>query len=397
MTSVRGSWRPALVGLGRIVRALLLPPSGQAPLWTDARGSLTRTEFFAAARARPAQLVVCTDDQRESALGLLAALLRCRTVHLVSVRAGAQALRQVLSVARQRRGLGRVYVSTAGSSGTARPVRSRRGLKALGQLIAPVGLLPLPRRPVVVNLAPIDHGHGLVVFLLTLALGGHHHSLDPATAAHRLPELSVDLISGVPAQLASLADALNEPLPRQVGIVLSGSDRLTPELARRLERLLGPVWNAYGATEIGTVCLASPADRAIDPSCVGRPLSGVRIREDSGRLEIGSALGRTLFTGDAGWIGPDGLVRVTGRADGALVSGGEVVAREPLLRFLTAVPGVVDVQLTELSDPRFGTRPAVHLLLGPGTVLDVAALRILVRRELGDAQVPRQITTAPAG
>ena len=391
MTSATGNWTTAWLGLGRVLAANLPPPKRSAPLWTDERGSLSRAEFFSAARRRQPRAVVSETDQREVALQLVATLLRGHPVHLLSPRAGRQAHAQLAAARPVARGLGRVYVSSTGTTtGLARPVRSRRDLRALGQLVSPLGALPRLHRPVVVGLTPIDHGHGLVLFLLTLALGGHYVHLSPVAAARLLPRKPrVDQLSGVPTQLADLADALTEPLPRPARIVLSGSDRLRPELADRLEHLVGPVWNAYGSTETGTVCLAGPVDRALDPDCVGRPLAGVRISETSaGRLRIASPIAREPFAGDAGWVGEDGLVRVTGRADGLLVSGGETVSRAALRRLLAGLPGVQEVVVEEAPDPRFGTRPAVRLLVSAEAGLDAEGVRELVRQELGDAQVP---------
>ena len=94
--------------------------------------------------------------------------------------------------------------------------------------------------------------------------------------------------------------------------MLSGSDRLTD--ADDLERRLGaPVYDAYGSTETGTVCVASPDERRRFAGAVGRPLAGVRIRELDGGLEIRSPmLGRGTFRGDRGRI-RDGIVIYTGK------------------------------------------------------------------------------------
>src|SRR5690606_22458786 len=107
----------------------------------------------------------------------------------------------------------------------------------------------------------------------------------------------------------------------------SGSDRLRNR--ERLEQVFrAPVVDAYGATETGTVALD------------GRPLPGVRIRADEGRLHIHSPMfGRGVFASDLGFI-RDGRVHVRGRADGVRVSGGENSSPEAVREWLLTRPGV---------------------------------------------------------
>ncbi|MFZ0157502.1 MAG: AMP-binding protein, partial [Kineosporiaceae bacterium] len=283
-----------------------------------------------------------------------------------------------------------------------------RGPWALAQLAGLLGMLPPVRRPVVASLASIDHGHGFGLLAACLALGGTFVALgdDPRAVLDRLDR--VDVLSGVPRQLADLATRLErDPARRRpaVGVVLSGSDRLARGTADRLEAVLGaPVVNAYGATETGTVCLATPADRRVDPDAVGRPVTGVRIRvlDDAGavvprgvvgRLEVRSPLGRGApFIGDRGFLGGDGLVRVLGRADGARVTGGETVDPGVLLAWLQRVPGVRAATVGEVPDERFGSRLVAELEPDGSAALEPQALRELIRAELGPALTPRSIT-----
>ena len=207
----------------------------------------------------------------------------------------------------------------------------------------------------------------------------------------------VDLLSGVPVQLADLCDALEARPDAGVSVanVLAGSDRLTPALASRLEGLLtAAVGNAYGSTETGTVCVATPADRRVDPETVGRPLPGCSISADEqGRLVIRSPLlAAPTFAGDAGWVGADGLVRVTGRADGVRVSGGENVAPAALEEWLRGRPGVVGVRWSTRPDARFGVRSEVELTVSDdfaGTPADVSAA---LAAEFGSAARPARVT-----
>ena len=388
MTELQGSWRPAWVALARVLRAQASARPGD-PAFSDADGTLTRAELWRLVRQRARELpgplvVVRSPRPRTVVVDALAGWLARRTVVVVPHRAGERTAR----AAREEppRGAG-IYFATSGTTGPARVVRSRRSLRALGQLAGPVGVLPSQRRPVVACLAPVDHGHGFTTLLSTLALGGHFVALgdDPLGQLGGLP--GVDLLTGVPDQLERLAAAA--AAPTRIGAVLSGSDRLAdPDL---LAAALGaPVYDAYGTTETGTVTLATPADRALSPGTVGRPLPGVRIREREGRLELCSPVfGRGSFAADLGFVS-GGLVHVTGRADGVRVTGGENSYPPAVREWLAAVPGVVAVVLEESPDARFGTRTVAHLTAT--APLDVIALREAVRTEFGPAATPATIT-----
>ncbi len=388
MSEARGSWRPAWLALGRVVLAQAAARDGD-PAFSDAGGTITRGALRRLVRERARDLtgpvvVVRGPDPRSVVVDALAGWLARRTVLVVPHRAGERALRAALQAPPTGAG---VFFATSGTTGEARVVRSRRGLRALGQLAGPAGVLPWVRRPLVACMAPVDHGHGFTSFLTTLALGGHFVALggNPVRELAALPR--VDVLTGVPDQLSRLAAASPVP-PTRIRSVLSGSDRLVDPDG--LAAALGAaVYDAYGTTETGTVTLATPADRALAPGTVGRPLPGVRIRERDGRLELSSpVLGRGSFTADAGSV-RNGLVHVSGRVDGVRVSAGENTFPPAVSDWLAAHPGVLAVSLEERADARFGTRTVARVTAA--TPLDPAALRAAVRSEFGPAATPAAI------
>ena len=390
MSEVRGRWSPALLAAARIaVGTATARPS--SPAWTDARGTLTRADLartvLATARELPpGPVVVHSEDQRAVAVESLAGLVARRSVRIVPPSAGATALE---SARRSSAGRG-VSFFTSGSTGDPTLRHTRRGPLATAQLISPLGLLPIPRHPSVGCLSPVDHGHGWSVLLLTLLLGGHFISATrdarPIRAAGR-----VDLLTGLPLLLREFAFAATRP---RIGLVLSGSDRLedADDLATRLG---APVYDAYGSTEAGTLCLASPEDRLRSPGTVGRPLSGVRIREREDVLEARSPmLGGAAFRGDRGHV-RDGLVHVSGRADRSVVTGGVVTDPARLRRSLLAIEGVESVDLEAVDDPRFGSRQSATL--HARHPLDPEDVRARIRAELGAAATPARVRIVRIG
>jgi len=392
-TWLKGSWRPGWVAVGRLVRAQLTA-RGTDPAFSDAAGTLSRGELWSTARARSRQLtgpvLVHTDDARSVVVDALAGLLAGQTVIVVPPRAGQHALRAARAADPGRRG---VFFTTSGTTGTAHLVRSRRGVRALVQLASPIGVLPAVARPVVASLAPVNHGHGFTAFLTTMALGGHFVALGDDPAAELAALEYVDVLTGVPVQLRQLAEACPRP-PTRIGLVLSGSDRLVH--ADAVAAALGAaVYDAYGTTETGTVTVATPADRLASPGTVGRPLPGVRISADGGRLVLRSPLlGRGSWAADRGFI-RDGLVHVTGRVDGVRVSGGENTSPQAVRDWLLTFPGVTEVSFTERQDDRFGTRP-VALVTAAGE-LDPHLLRDAIRAEFGPAATPAEVVILPVG
>lgn len=401
--------------------------------WVDERGALSYVdlarEMDRLAPAVPAEVVVQCGDQRMLLVTLLAGLQAGAHVRVVGARSGTAALAAVRagapgclvvtdddplprggdpagSRADRRRGIGSVAFSTSGTTGVAKVVASAQGPAAATQALALLGAVPTRRRPVVASTATVDHGHGFGLLAGALGLGGTFVSLtDPERAVHTLtdPPGEVDLLSGVPRQLDDLAAAgLRRPRHHVIRAILSGSDRLEPDLEAALSRV-APVWNAYGATEIGTVCIASPADRRRSPGTVGHALTGVRIRVvdplgaplphgEEGLLEITSPLRvGAAFVGDRGWIEPGGLVHVSGRADGRIVSGGETSDPLVLETWLRELPEVAGVEVRATPDARFGTRLVADLRLAAGRRVDSDDLRARIRAALGPALTPREV------
>lgn len=343
------------------------------------------------ARLRPQQVVLIDALGELSAHDLhsMATLMRRRgrrTPHLSALAPNAP-LREVLATALAAHGA--LELRSSGSTGA--PHLQRRGplspaqLRTLTDLARRIGLRPGRR---IASAAPGVHGHGLLVALGALALGAPLVDLTHLRPADRIALLhrsSPDLLTGVPVHLADVLEAEarhGRGRPLRIPRVVSGSDVLPAGLRADLARhFRARVHDVYGTTETGSL--------TVD----GRPLAGVRIRERDGLLLVRSPFtgGRTLIT-DRGTVDARGRVEVTGRADGAVASGGMLHDPAAVARLLAARPGVVAVQLRLVEDQRFGTRTLAEV-----TVADAATapgpeeLRALVRDRLGAAAVPREV------
>lgn len=305
-------------------------------------------------------------------------------------------LRQVLVTVLAGNGV--LELRSSGSTGRPRVRRrgpfSARQLASLTDLARRIGLRPGRR---VACLAPGVHGHGLLVALGALAFGAPLVDLSHLPGPERVALLhhtSPHLLTGVPVHLADLLQAdieLAGGRTLQILRVVSGSDPLSPALRADLARhYRARVHDVHGTTETGPL--------TVD----GRPLRGVRLREQDGLL-----LARTPFTGrrelitDPGEIGADGTVRVRAHADGAVSSAGMLHDPGAVVRVLCSHPRVAGARLRAVPDERSGVRTVAEVALRLPRHGDAAPtgeeLRALVRDRLGAASVPHEVLLSGPG
>ncbi|MGR0221863.1 AMP-binding protein [Agromyces sp. ZXT2-6] len=221
----------------------------------------------------------------------------------------------------------------------------------------------------------------------------------------------------VPVQLARVVEAAEaDPsghLARNLAFyaaILVGGQRVDPGLVERAAAFGARVVRTYGSSETAGGCVYD-----------GRPLPGVLARAVDGELELGGptladgylddpertaaafetdASGiRWYRTGDLGSVGDDGVLRVTGRADDVITSGGVKVVLGEVERAVQGVPGFGDAVAVAVPDPEWGERVAVVVAAsadaGPGaldalrTATDAAGLPPAAR--------PVRVVPMPAG
>jgi len=215
---------------------------------------------------------------------------------------------------------------------------------------------------------PLAHIGGLLVLYRHLLLGApisFRRRLTPATLA-AVP--AARFTSLVPTQLLRLLDA-GSPLSQFRAILVGGSG-LDAELAATASRARAAVIPTYGMTETcGGVVYA------------GRPLPGVEVRVDeSGELLVRGptlmrryrfdpvataaafAPGGWLRTGDGGDVGADGSVRVWGRLDDVIVSGGEKIWPAEVEAALAGHAGVAAVMVSAGPDREWGQRVVARVV-----------------------------------
>ena len=239
---------------------------------------------------------------------------------------------------------------------------------------------------------------------------------DPLAFAHAAERMDADLrfTSVVPAQLSRLLDTA-EALPalRRFHSILVGGQSTPQVLLDRAAELGVSLTRTYGSSETSGGCVYD-----------GTPIGNVRARVVGGELELSGAvlaegyLGddertaeafvddegtRWYRTGDSGEVGASGgggsglgsdgdEVRVTGRLDDVIISGGIKVSLADVERVVRDIRGQADAVVVRAPSERWGEVPVVITARS----IDLEELRSAVRAELVAAAAPDRVIVVAA-
>jgi O-succinylbenzoic acid--CoA ligase len=205
-------------------------------------------------------------------------------------------------------------------------------------------------------------------------------------AATVLMEAPLRFTSLVPAQLARLVDAAGEDyevlakLRRLDRILVGGQATPVGLLARAVEIGLN-VTRTYGSSETSGGCIYD-----------GVPIGTVQARIVDGEVELAGPMlaegylgdprataaafrvhdgTRWYRTGDTGVI-TDGVLTITGRLDGVLISGGVKVSLDAIERVVRTVDGLADAVAVRAPSAEWGEVPVVFST-GAATLAEVKA------------------------
>lgn len=226
---------------------------------------------------------------------------------------------------------------------------------------------------------PAGYVAGLQVLVRSLVAGTAPVLLQERFSAQAFADITLSMLrtaprsealftSLVPPQLATLVDAADDSAVRAAlqayRAILVGGQALPEQLRERAADLGVRIVRTYGSTETSGGCVYD-----------GIPLEGVTVREIEGELRIAGptladgylgddeATARTFVhdehgirwyrTGDLGVVA-DGVVRVHGRADNVIVSGGINVSLDRVERLVRQVPGLASAVVVGVQDARWG-------------------------------------------
>jgi acyl-CoA synthetase (AMP-forming)/AMP-acid ligase II len=209
-----------------------------------------------------------------------------------------------------------------------------------------------------------------------------------------------------------------------------GAAPMSPALLEDAIQTLGCTFVQYfGMTEItGTVTCLMPADHDLaNPvrlTSVGRPYPGMAIEiRDADARPVGRDVAGEIWirtptvmrgywnreeatadvlkdgwykSGDGGRLDGDGYLFLTDRIKDMIVSGGENVYPGEVEEALRRFPGVYEVAVFGLPDPRWGESVAALVECAPGKQIDPAVLIDFARTQLAAFKCPKRIAITDA-
>jgi len=270
-----------------------------------------------------------------------------------------------------------LIIATSGTEGNPKGVMLSGGNLA-ASIAAANELLRLRQNDLWLCCLPLYHIGGLSILYRSLDAGAGvllHQGFDAAMVWTDLQSHRVSHISLVPAMLAQLLDISQDVRPpASLDLVLVGGGPLGTKLAERAHAADWPLCVSYGMSETASLCIAQDGELSGTVSCeVGRPLAGFELAiSERGRIMLrgpavmqgyanpdrspgqGLLEGGWFETGDLGELGESGCLRVLGRADDVLISGGRNIHPVEVEAEIAACPGVDMVAITGQKDDRWG-------------------------------------------
>ncbi|MFI5780381.1 o-succinylbenzoate--CoA ligase [Nocardia sp. NPDC051570] len=251
---------------------------------------------------------------------------------------------------------------------------------------------------------PTHHIAGLQVLMRSILAGTEPAVLDVSDGF--LPGGLAQAVAGmtgprrytslVPTQLIKALDdpASAEALTALDAVLVGGA--ATPK----------PLWERARAAGINVVRTYGMSETC--GGCVydGVPLPGGQVRIEDGRVLLGGAMLATGYRGqpdhpafaEPGWfrtddagVLEDGRLRITGRLDEAIMTGGLLVIPQVVEAVLATHPSVDEVVVLGLPDDRLGQRVAVAVVPAPGATPTLDELREYVVAELDPIAAPREL------
>jgi len=277
---------------------------------------------------------------------------------------------------------------------------------------------------VLLHALPIFHTHGLFVATNVALLAGcpmiFLPKFDAAQVIGLLPRATA--MMGVPTFYTRLlADPrLDRALTAWVRLFVSGSAPLLAETHRQWQDRTGHmILERYGMTETN-MNTSNPYAGERRAGTVGLPLPGteVKVCDPSGqelpRGEVGviEVRGPNVFqgywqmpektreelrangffiTGDLGVMGADGYLTIVGRAKDLVISGGFNIYPKEVEDLLDTQPGVLESAVIGVPHPDFGEAVVAVIVAAPGVAPDLAALRVVLARDLAKFKQPKHI------
>jgi acyl-CoA synthetase (AMP-forming)/AMP-acid ligase II len=315
-----------------------------------------------------------------------------------------------------------MIIHTAATQGQPRgSVISHRNLLSCSIQVA--GTIGLTDCDVYLNILPLYHIVGLIAALTVLQVGGKNvivSRFEPNASGKLIDQEKVTLIGTFPPILAHLLDEQMKgectlsSLKKVIGVD-------SPETAKKFENLgYGQFFAGYGQTEtMGITCTCTNAERAYSAGKQGLLVDLKIVDEFDREVEVGKPgeiviRGPLVFqgywkqdkltqhafregwhhTGDLGRLDEEGYLFFVGRkAEKELIKpGGENVYPVEVEKVILQHPGVQEVSVIGVPDPKFGEGIKAVCVLKPNGKLSEQDLIDFVAERIARYKKPRYVS-----
>ena len=252
---------------------------------------------------------------------------------------------------------------------------------------------------------PFGHSYGLGNLVMPLLVQGtvvaHSTENFPGGLADGLARVGATVLPTVPAVLRALANSpgVGPGHLTTLRLVVSAGAFLRSDVATRFyDKFTRQICGFYGSSETGGICFDAGGQATLTGRSVGTPLPSVRVELAAGadaRVRVTSPAVTnpgTHLLADRGEWGPDGELRLLGRAGVVANVGGRKADPADVERVLRALPDVTDAWVG------VRTRPSGddYLVAAVETELSREGLLALLSARLPPWQVPRHVLTVAA-
>jgi o-succinylbenzoate---CoA ligase len=240
---------------------------------------------------------------------------------------------------------------------------------------------------------------------------------DPDAVLAAIVKRQATLLSVVPTMLAALLERDQHNVLARLRAVLCGGAATPWSLLEECGRRAVPALTTYGLTEACSQATSQAPRSPYVPergSGSGKPLPGVEIRIDAGRIHLrGPTLMSGYFrgddrppdtssfsddgwldTGDLGELDEAGRLHVHARRTDLIVTGGENVYPLEIEQCLEALPGVRHALVFGVPDARWGQLVAAAIEID--SAFDEAALAAAIAAQLAPHKRPRLLAVVTA-
>ncbi len=319
-----------------------------------------------------------------------------------------------------------ILTMTSGSTGDPKPIVLTQETKLERAFAGARDLYGLGCDEVVLVASPMYHSLGQRLVLLPFLLGGSAVLLPRFTPAGWLTAVEnhgVTFTIAVSSHLELLVTtpAFRPRALRSLRCIVSSSSLLKNEMKKRCLALFPCEFHeCYGTSEIGIAANLAPGDWGGHLGSVGRALPYVELKivgphgGEKPPGEVGEIICRTptafagyfqrpdftragvvdgfFYTGDLGYLDPDGFLYLSGRKKELIIVGGTNVYPRDVEAVVSSHPQVKECAVIGIDDPRFG-EAVLAVIVPSGDTVDARSIQRLCLEELADYQQPMAYET----